>query len=174
MTHADSNQREARGGWEHIGRAAEDFARRVARDATKFAERMEEHAGDFARDAARDWRRAERDLRRGCQRAWRVSEPEVRRVFEDVRTVIVDVLEGVDELIAGIFQEPPRADTHASDPSATPRADTADGWVRIVHNRDAVCSGCDRTIAAGDEGYVCHTDERVAFRCLDCGPPVTG
>src|SRR3989442_787681 len=109
MTSTDESRHEARAGWEHIGRAAEEFARRVARDATKFAERMEEHAGDFARDAARDWRRAQRHFQRGCGHTWRVTEPEVRRIFEDIRAVLTDVIDGVDELIGRVFGEPGEA-----------------------------------------------------------------
>jgi len=141
--------------WESIGRAAEDFARRVARDAGKFAERMEEHAGEFARDIARDWRRARRGYRHACQRA--ASAPEVRRVFEDIRTVVADVLDGVDELIERVFREPAPADDEE--------------WVRLVVNRDVVCSGCARTIATGDEAHARRAAAGREFRCLSCGPP---
>jgi len=141
--------------WESIGRAAEDFARRVARDAGRFAERMEEHAGDFAHDIARDWRRAQRRYRHRYLRA--ASAPDVRRIFEDIRTVVSDVLEGVDELIERVFTEP----------SATTDAE----WLRLVVNSDAACSGCTQTILAGDAAYVRRSTDGREFRCLTCGVP---
>ena len=88
--------------WERVGRAAEHFARRMARDARTFAERIEEHAGEFAREARREWacgghfrERRHRDR----------SAPDVRGIFEDVRGILSDVTEGVDELIARLFPE---------------------------------------------------------------------
>ena len=146
-----SDRREDDSDWESIGRAAQDFARRVARDAGKFAERMEEHAGEFARDIKRDWRRAQRGYRHACHRA--ASAPEVRRVFEDIRTVVADVLDGVDELIGRVFTEPPADDE----------------WVHLVVNRDAVCGACAQTITAGDEAYARRTSEGREFRCRTCG-----
>ena len=140
--------------WESIGRAAEDFARRVARDAGKFAERMEEHAGDFARDIRRDWRRAQRRYQRACGRA--AGAPEVRRIFEDIRTVVADVLEGVDELIGRVFSEPPAA--------------PGDEWVRLVVALDASCAACAQAIRAGDEAYARRTADGREFHCLSCGP----
>src|SRR5262245_49280595 len=99
MTETTDRQGQSNGSpWESIGRAAEDFARRVARDAGKFAHRMEEHAGEFARDVSRDWRRAQRDYRR--RHTSQMSPPDVRQIFDDIRTVLADVLEGVDELIS--------------------------------------------------------------------------
>ena len=150
-----ADHREYDNDWESIGRAAEDFARRVARDAGKFAERMEEHAGEFARDVARDWRRARRTYRHAYQRA--ASAPEVRRVFEDIRTVVADVLDGVDELIRRIFHEPSPADDEE--------------WVRLVVNREAACSGCGDTIATGDEAHARRTATGREFRCLTCAVP---
>jgi hypothetical protein len=143
------------GDWDSIGRAAEDFARRVARDAGKFAERMEEHAGEFARDVSRDWRRARRSYRHACRRG--AGAPEVRRVFEDIRTVVADVLDGVDELIERVFNEP------------APAPD--DEWVRLVVNRDAVCAACARLIPAGDEAHARRTATGREFRCVTCGVP---
>ncbi len=141
--------------WESIGRAAEDFARRVARDAGKFAERMEEHAGEFARDIGRDWRRARRGYRHACRRA--AAAPEVRRIFEDIRMVLTDVIDGVDELIERIFAEP--------------TAGREEEWVQLVANREAACAGCKRTIAAGDEAHARRTADGREFRCLTCGVP---
>ena len=141
--------------WEAIGRAAEDFARRVARDAGKFAQRMEEHAGEFAHDIARDWRHARRSYRHACRHV--ADVPEVRRVFEDIRTVVADVLDGVDELIGRVFTEPASAAAH--------------DWTRLVVNRDVVCSSCAQTIAAGNEAHARRTGDGREFRCHSCGVP---
>jgi len=141
-------------GWESIGRAAEHFARRVARDAGRFAERMEEHAGAFAHDVSRDWRRRRHHHWRACGQE---RPADVRRIFEDVRTVLADVLDGVDELIERVFPE---------------RGATApQEWVRMVSNREGTCAGCGRTVAAGDEAYARSTDDGQELRCLDCGAP---
>lgn len=143
-----------RDGWESIGRAAEHFARRVARDAGKFAERMEEHASEFAHDVSRDWHRR----RRHHRHAGRVEgEADVRRIFEDIRTVLADVLDGVNELIERVF----------ATSGETPHED----WVRLVSNRDSTCAGCGHTVAAGDEAYARRTGEGQEFRCLGCGVP---
>lgn len=149
-------------GWEHISNAAEDFARRVARDASRFAARMEEHAGEFARDLSRDWRRAQRDYRRECRRVRHASAPEVRRIFEEVRGVLADVLEGVDELIGRIFPQSPAAETTAA----------GDGeWVRVLTNRAGTCHGCGRTLAAGEEAFVRRAADGLEFQCLVCAEP---
>ncbi len=161
MTSTHEGPQESNGSWEHIGRAAERFARRVARDAGRFAERMEEHAGEFAHDLSRDWRRLHREYERGCGDAARyVSRPDVRRVFEDIRSVVADVLEGVDELIERVFQDRPQASEAE--------------WVRMVNNRDASCSQCARPLTAGDEAYARRTAEGMQLRCLDCGAPDPG
>lgn len=160
MTSTGYSRHERHENWEHVGRAAEDFARRVARDANKFAERMEEHAGEFARDAARDWRRAQRH----CRRAWQhMSGPEVRRVFEDVRSMLTDVLEGVDELIERVFGETPS--------DAARGADAEPEWTRVITNRDTTCGGCECRIGAGENAFVRHDGDTVLFRCVDCGTP---
>lgn len=159
MNTADRNRDERDAGWEHIGHAAEHFARRVARDAGKFAERLQEHAGEFADDVARDWRRARRDSWRRCRRAYRHSEPEMRRVFEDIRTVLADVLDGLDEFVEGLFAEPRAA------------AARGERWTRVVANREATCAECSRSIAAGDEAWLSRTADGVVFRCSTCGEP---
>lgn len=153
-----TNHRNDESDWESIGRAAEDFARRVARDAGKFAQRMEEHAGEFAHDIARDWRHAQRGYRHACRHV--ADAPEVRRVFEDIRTVVADVLDGVDELIGRVFTQPAAA--------------APDDWTHLVVNRDVVCSGCAQTIAAGEEAHARHTGDGRAFRCRRCGVPPPG
>ncbi len=149
MTTGAHGEHHAGGGWDRLGRAADHFARRVARDARRFAEHVEEHAGDFARDVAREWRRA------GSAGEWGDAAADVRRIFEDVRHVLSDVIEGVDELIGRVFHAPGEGE-----------------WTRAVSNREATCTGCGRTSAAGTEGWVRRTAGGTEFRCLACG--VTG
>jgi hypothetical protein len=142
-------------GWDHpLGRAAEQFARRVARDTRKFAERIEEHSRDFAGDIARGWRRAEREAR--WSELHDTAGPEVKRIFEDIRAVLTDVIEGVDEFIGQLFPEAP-------EPAST-------AWVRVIHNRAATCAACNRPIAVGDEGYVRRGDAGMEYRCDACDP----
>lgn len=142
--------------WESVGRAAEHFARRMARDARTFAERIEEHAGEFARDVRREW---------ACGNHFRPrrprdrSAPDVRGIFEDVRGILSDVAEGVDELIARLFPE-----------GSEDRASEAT-WARVVANRDATCTGCRSAIAAGAEAHVRRHAGGAEFRCLACGVP---
>ena len=135
--------------WEHLGRAAEHFARRVARDAREFAERVEAHVGEFAHDVRHDWHC-------GRRTSWGAHEgaaEDVQLVFRDIRGVLSAVLDGVDEFIARAFHD---------------QADKA-RWARIVCNRDASCGTCGRAITAGQEAYVRGTADRREFRCLDCG-----
>jgi hypothetical protein len=159
----DANDRDAN--WERIGRAAEHFARRVARDAGKFAERLQEHAGEFADDVARDWRRAQHGAWRGCRRAYRYGEPEMRRVFDDIRTVLADVLDGFEEFVEGLF---PDSEPRRPRPQSESRA-----WTRVVANREGTCSACARGIAAGDEAWLRRTPDGVTFRCATCGAPAS-
>ena len=143
--------------WENLGRAAEHFARRVARDARTFAARMEEHVGELVRDFRDDesWRRHDRD-RRHRHRHWHRDReqpgPEIRRVFEEVRGIVGIVLDEIEELIAVAF---PGA---AEEP-----------WARVVVNRDTSCGGCGATIATGVEAHVRRTEEGAEFRCVACG-----
>lgn len=147
--------------WEHLGRAAEDFARQVARDAGRFAERIERHASDLARDVGREWRRSHRHEGR---RADRVEREDVRRVFADVRLVIDDVLDGVDHLLERIF---PGRQTASDAPRDEARE--ARSWARIVANRDAACGGCGADIRAGDAAWSSEASEGIELRCLSCG-----
>jgi hypothetical protein len=138
------------GPWEHIGRAAEHFGRRVACDARRFAARVEEHVGEFAHDVERDSRCRERRARHDRPN----SGEDVRRVFDDVRTVLASVLDGVDEFITKVFPH-----------------DSAPAWTRVVLNREATCSACARPLVAGSEGLVHPTETSKEFRCLECGVP---
>ena len=153
MTHTDDRRGDARETWEHLGRAAEHLARRVARDARRFAARIEEHVGAFAGDLGREWRCAAGARRHGRPDA----TGDVRRVFDDIRGVLSAVLEGVDELITDVFSG---------------GADEA--WTRVVCNRDTGCEGCGRTIETGGEGYVRRRAGGRQFRCLACGIPADG
>jgi hypothetical protein len=130
--------------WEHFGHAAERFAKRVAEDAKLFAERVEEHVGDFARDMRREWRHTDSTD----------SADDIRRIFDDVRGVVRSVLDGVDELMSGLFT-----------------TDAGGEWSKVVLNRDATCGGCSRGLAAGAEAWVRHTTGAAEFRCGECAPP---
>jgi len=139
-----------------MGAAAEEFARRVARDASRFGERLAEHAGEFARHFSREWR-AQR--RHGL--AWDPSD--VRAVLRDVRTLLSDVVDGVDELIDRMLGREPTP--------GTPREDPPDAWVRVVAGRDATCAACGRHVGAGEECHLHRRPEGPEFRCRDCGAP---
>jgi hypothetical protein len=131
--------------WERVGRAAERFARRVADDAKLFAERVEEHVGDFARNLRQEWRAAE-PFGSG-------SGDDVRRVFDDVGRIVRGVVDGVDELISGLFRD-------------------AEGeWTLVVLNREATCGGCGKKAAAGSEAWVRNATAGTEFRCGQCGVP---
>jgi hypothetical protein len=131
--------------WEKVGRAAERFARRVADDAKFFAERVEEHVTDFARNLRQEWRTAE-PFGSG-------SGDDVRRVFDDVGAIVRGVVDGVDELISGLFRE-------------------AEGeWTLVVLNREATCGGCGKKALAGSEAWVRKAAAGTEFRCGQCGVP---
>jgi len=132
--------------WEHLGRAAERFARRVADDAKLFAERVEEHVGDLARDVRREWRDT------GPRES--ASSEDVRRIFDDVRGIVRSVLDGVDDLLSGLFRE-------EGDP----------GWSKLVLNRDATCAQCGKALGAGTEAFVRRDASGMQARCTECGPP---
>jgi len=151
MTTAEQEEPLPGHGWERLGRAAEQFARRVAEDARKFAERIEEHASAFADDVAQEWWGRHERHHHGDRPA-----PDVRRIFEDVRSILADVIDGVDELIGRIFPAAPE-----------------EPWARVVANRDVTCGSCGAAIAAGSEGWVRRTAAGADFRCLGCGAPGT-
>src|SRR5262245_19827561 len=132
MTHCGFEGRAGRGDRDDVGRAAEEFARRVAHDASRFGERLAEHASIFARNLSREWRW---HRRHGLD--W--SGDDVRAVLKDVRAILTDVVDGVDELIERIFGGQP--------------APGPDVWIRVVTNREITCAGCGRAIAPGEE---CH------------------
>lgn len=154
--------------WEHVGRAAEHFARRMARDAGRFAERLEGNATEFAHEVSREWRRAarrhhrHRHHRRGCT----PGEADVRRAFEDVRGILKDVLNGVDDLIEKLFHDGDKAD------GGPENAQTGDGesaaWHMIVANRELACGSCDRVVGAGEEVEVRNRDGEREVRCMQC------
>jgi hypothetical protein len=150
MTRGDESWQDMREGWERFGRAAEHFAQRVARDARRFAARVESHVGGFAHDLGREWRCAAGAARHGG----RASADDVRQVFEELRGVLASVLDGVDELISSAFS-----------------AAQEERWTRIIVNREAACAGCSRAIGAGAEAWVRRTASGRTFRCLECGVP---
>jgi len=146
--------------WARLGRAAEELAHHVARDAARFAQRIEEHAKDFARDLGREWRRNERRRHSfGCES----DAQDMHRVFADVRSLLDDVLNGVDDLIDRLFPE--RRHEHGSAPE-----NDAASWTPIVTNRDATCGSCHASIAPGSEAFLRKTEGPPEFRCSLCGP----
>ena len=158
----DRTEETPRGGrddvWEQVGRAAEDFARRVARDAGCFAERLQEHSSELAGDLSRGWRRSRRRHQRHRHQAQRcaTSSDDVRRVFDDVRGLVADVLDGIDELITSVFQR--GGDAPAAE------------WARVVSNRDLECGACGRPLAVGEEILTRRAATGVEYRCLACEP----
>ena len=131
--------------WERLGRAAERFARDVARDARDFAVRVEEHAGALAGSVASEWRAAGGTPPTG---------KDVRRVLDEVRGVVTAVVDGVDQFINDTFAEA-----------------TANPWKRGTSKRAATCGQCSRAIPAGSEAYMRRVGAKTEHRCLDCGAP---
>jgi len=156
----DRTEETPRGGrddvWEQVGRAAEDFARRVARDAGRFAERLQEHSSELAGDLSREWRRSRRRHHRHHDRARRcaTSSDDVRRVFDDVRGLVADVLDGIDELITTVFQR------GGDEPAAE--------WARVVSNREVDCGACGLMLAVGEEILTRRAATGIEYRCLAC------
>ena len=165
-----------------IGRAAEEFGRRVARDATRFAERIADHASELARDIARDHRHARHEWRRARREAWSDARrratrspaaEDVREMFTDVRGLVDDVLDGVDELVGRIFGSPAERGASGADEGSSEAHDAGRGredWKPIVSNREASCAGCHGTIHAGDDAHLRHSAAGVELRCAGCGP----
>jgi hypothetical protein len=160
--------------WDQIGRAAEHFARRMARDAGRLAERLEGNATDFAREVSRESRRAARrhhrwHHRRRHHHGLAPGEADVRRTFEDVRGILNDVLDGIDDLIGRLF---PDRDETETPPSDAPATDQRSGeWQVIVANKEAACGYCERTIEAGEEVDVRTSEGARELRCSECRPP---
>ena len=159
MTHChhEHHAHHERGERDDVARAAEDFARRVARDASRFGERLAEHAGDFGRTLARGWREHRRS-----GTAW--TGDDVRVVLREVRGMLSDLVDGVDEVVERIFG----VERATEGPAST------DTWVRVVTSREVPCAGCARPIGAGEECHVKKGPDGRAFRCLACGPGATG
>ena len=150
MNHCGHEHRRPRGDWERAGNAAEDFARRIVRDAQRFGERIAEHATEFARDVVRDFRR-------GPSFPTGPIADDVRGVLKEVRGLVAEVIDGVDELIGRVFHDVPPADT----------------WARVVTSREVECAGCHRRIGAGEECHLHRKRDDREFRCLECGVPKT-
>ena len=139
-----------RDSWQQIGRAAEHFARQVARDAANFATQIEEHVGALASGLGREWRSAESSAKSTG------PADDVRRVFEDVRGILSAVVNGVDDLITAAF---------------SPSRGGDEAWTRVTANRDGVCGACARPIAAGTEAFARRRCGSHEFRCDACGAP---
>ncbi len=155
MTHCHHDPfSHGRGDWDDVGRAAEDFARRIARDAGQFGERIATHASELARRMSREWRDARRH---GA--AW--DGEDVRVVLKEVRAMVTDVIDGVDELIDRVLGGGRDREARGG----------ANEWVPVVANREATCGACGRRIGSGEECHLRrHADGR-EFRCAECGVP---
>ena len=113
-----------------------------------------EHATAFARTISREWR-----SHRPADAAGRTSGEDLRDVLKDVRTIVTEVIDGVDELIGRVF--------HGD-------ADDAAGvWLRVVTSRDAACGACGRKIEPGEDCHLRRLPGGREFRCVTCGPPTT-
>jgi hypothetical protein len=152
MTHCGHEHRPRRD-WDRAGNAAEDFARRIARDAQRFGERIAQHATEFTRDVAREFRH-------GPTFDTRPFADDIRGALKEVRGLVAEVIDGVDELIGRVFQPEPGS-------TAT------DTWTRVVTSRDVGCVACNRKIGAGEECHLHRLPEGREFRCVECGPPKT-
>jgi len=141
---SDAEWEELRESWAHLAQAGEQFARRVAKDARKFAERVEVHVEELTEDLRREWGAAEQ----------RGAAPDVRRVVEELRGVVGTVLEKVDDVVSDLFV-----------------GSGAERWSRRVCTRETTCPGCGRTVAAGTEAWVHGRGAGRQLRCLDCGAP---
>jgi hypothetical protein len=150
MTHCGPEFRQRRTDWDRTGTAAEEFARRIARDAQRFGERVAEHANGFAREISREWRH-------GPGFDTKPMREDVRGMLKEVRGLIGDVIDGVDELIGRIFHPGPEEATNT--------------WSRVVTNREVGCIACGRRIGPGEECHLHRRAEGREFRCADCGPP---
>jgi hypothetical protein len=145
MTDTDERWEQLRDNWEHLGRAAEHFARRVAKDAGKFAERLEAHVGELAADLRREWEAAER----------RGATAELNKVVDELRGVVGAVLGGVDDLVSDMLSGSAR-------------------WTRRASVHEGSCAGCGSKVAAGAEAYVRGRGADRDLRCLACGVPKGG
>src|SRR5689334_18679086 len=123
----DAEWEQLRDSWSHLADAGEQFARRVAKDARKFAERVEVHVEELSADLRREWDAA----------GQRGAAPDVRRVVEELRGVVGSVLGTVDDFVTDLFAAP-----------------DAEGWSRRACTRETTCSGCGRPVAPGAEAWV--------------------
>ena len=156
MTHhcGEEHWRRHERGRDRSGHAAEEFAGRIARDAQRFGERVAEHASHFAREIAREWKH-------GPGYDTRPMADDVRGMLSEVRSLVADVIGGVDELIVRIFQQP--GDRPHEEGPAT--------WARVVTNREATCGSCGKKIGPGEDCHLRRGTEVREFRCTDCGAP---
>jgi len=150
MTGSSEHRSAETASWEHLGRAAEQLARGIASEARHFAGRVERHLGSFAHEVRREWHCGGR--RYGRHEGPGVSREDVRTIFEDVRSLLATVLDGVDEFLGSLLQREPERT-----------------WVRVVLNREATCGRCGRSLAAGDEVHVRGAAAAREFRCRECG-----
>jgi hypothetical protein len=137
------------------GHAAEEFARRIVRDAQRFGERVAEHASGFARKLEREWHH-------GPGFDTKPIAADLQNMLREVRSLVGDVVDGVDQLIVRLFQ----------DARGEARGEAADEpWTRVVTSREVTCAACGKTIGAGDECHLRRRPDVREFRCVACGPP---
>jgi hypothetical protein len=148
MTHCGPEHHYRRRDWDRAGSAAEDFARRIARDAQRFGERVAEHATEFARNVRREWEH-------GPGFDTTPISKDVRGMLKEVRGLVADVIDGVDDLIGRVFH---------------PEGEEAGRWAKVVTNHEVTCAGCGRAIGAGEECHLLRRRDTRAFRCAQCGP----
>ena len=149
MNHCGHEHHHRRRDWDRAGHAAEEFARRIARDAQRFGERVAEHASGFARELAREWQH-------GPGYDTKPMAEDAKGVLREVRGLVSDVIDGVDELIGRLFQGP---------------SETAGTWSPVVTSREVDCVACGRHIGAGEECHLHRRPDGREFRCAECGPP---
>jgi hypothetical protein len=154
MTYCGDEHRHRRGDWDwdRAGNAAEEFARRIVRDAQRFGERVAEHASGFAREVSREWRHGPGGFDTKPMAA------DLQRMLREVRGLVGDVIDGVDQLIVRLFQDA--------------KGETTDQpWTRVVTNREVACAACGRKIGPGEECHLRRRADAREFRCVECGPP---
>jgi hypothetical protein len=147
MTHCGDEHRHR----SDAGQAAEEFARRIVRDAQRFGERVAEHASGFARKLEREWHH-------GPGFDTKPMAADLQGMLREVRGLVGEVVDGVDQLIVRLFQD-----------ARGVRAD--EPWTRVVTSREVTCAACGKRIGAGDECHLRRRPDVREFRCVECGPP---
>src|SRR5438046_1828824 len=101
-----------------------DMVEHIVEDSVEIARRSR----GSARELAREWRHGP-----GYDTAPMAED--AKAVLKEVRGLVADVIDGVDELIGRVFQ------------GGAP--ETAETWARVVTSREVDCVACGRHIGAG-------------------------